>query len=168
MKADPIAGPGLNPSDCVVPVVGSIAAAVALVAFFLKARVKVPAVQEEADIDLAVQTSSDPLHHQRVLAKARQANHISSAVSYSRAGEVIKAMLELNKALMANAICRTPVVINHTPEEMTNLYRLHILNTEQPPNYAMLLQMQEMLGLDPKTAEAIEKEVLQGAGAFTI
>lgn len=118
-----------------------------LVSFLLRVRVKKPAVFEELDVDVAVKSSSDPLHHQRVLAKARQAAHIRNAIAYQKTGELIKAMLELNKALASNSICRTPAVVTHTKDELVNLYCLHLAHTEQPPHFATLLQLQEMLGI---------------------
>jgi hypothetical protein len=127
-----------------------------------------PAVREQPDVDAAVVASDDPKHHQRVLAKARQATHISSAVSYNRAGEFTKAMLELNKALAENSVCRAPAVLTYSKAEMENLYRLHIRNTEHPPNFATLLQLQEMLGLSQVEADRIETELLNSPGAFAI
>lgn len=130
---------------------------------------KKPAVKEMPDVDLkTTHPASDKEHHERVLAKARQAAHISAAVGYKKSGEVVKAMLELSKALEDNSICRTPAVVAHTKDELQDLYRLHLANTEQPPNFATLLQLQEMLAISISEAELIEKEFLHSPGAFAI
>jgi putative N-acetylmannosamine-6-phosphate epimerase len=74
-----------------LPTLASFGAAILLVVLLLTKRERKAAVKEEPDIDLVVSTSAaaaDPLHHQRVIAKTRQAAHISSAVAYNRAGEV--------------------------------------------------------------------------------
>jgi len=110
----------------------------------------------------------DPRHHQRVLAKTRQAANIQNAATYQKAGEITKAMLELSKALNNNSVCRTPAMVMLSPEDLAGLYRLHITNTEHPPNFATLLQLQEMLGLSQEEAERVEIEVLQTPGAFAI
>lgn len=77
-------------------------------------------------------------------------------------------MLELNKALAANSICRTTAVVVHSKEELTGLYRLHLLNTPQPPEFSTLLQLQEMLGINAAEAESLENEVLRSPGSFAI
>jgi hypothetical protein len=52
--------------------------------------------------------------------------------------------------------------------QLVGLYKLHIENTEVPPNFAVLLQLRQMLGLDADTAEQIEDTVLQQSQAFSI
>lgn len=80
-----------------------------------------------------------------------------------------RAMVELHLALEENSICRCPLLQGHqTPEELTGLYQLHIQNTEVPPNYAMLLQLRELLGLGHDEAEELEKQVLKEAQTFSI
>jgi len=44
---------------------------------------------------------------------------------------------------------------------------MHILNAELPPDYATLLQLQEMLGISPQSAVKIEKDIFH-TDAFTI
>jgi len=119
-------------------------------------------------VDLVVKTSDDPHHHQRVLAKTRQAAHIANAAAYQKSGEITKALLELNKALVANSVCRTRALVTLTREELHKLYCLHLQHTEQPPNFATLLQLQEMLGLSQEDAAKLEMEVLNSPGAFAI
>jgi hypothetical protein len=52
--------------------------------------------------------------------------------------------------------------------QLVGLYKLHIENTEVPPNFAVLLQLRQMLGLDADTAEQIEADVLRQSQAFSI
>lgn len=52
--------------------------------------------------------------------------------------------------------------------QLVGLYKLHIENTEVPPNFAVLLQLRQMLGLDADTAEQIEDTVLHQSQAFSI
>lgn len=80
-----------------------------------------------------------------------------------------RAMVEMHLALEENAICRCPLLQGHqTRDELTGLYQLHIQNTEVPPNYAMLLQLRQLLGLGRDEAEDLEKQVLKEAEAFSI
>jgi hypothetical protein len=41
-------------------------------------------------------------------------------------------------------------------------------SAQVPPNFAVLLQMREMLGIKTETAEAIEVDVMQAEAAFSI
>lgn len=78
-------------------------------------------------------------------------------------------MVELHLALEENSICRSPLLQGHqTHSELTALYQLHIQNTEVPPNFAVLLQLRELLGLGADEAEDLEKQVLKEAEAFSI
>ena len=61
----------------------------------------------------------------------------------------------------------------HTPQHNQNkqlyaLYRLHIKNSEVPPNYGVLLQLRALLGLGAGEADALEDEVLSAPTAFSI
>lgn len=166
----PISGRSLSPDQCVGPTALFVGGAAVLAAFLLNIKTSKPAVREEEDADARTSRSEvyDPRHHQRVLAKARQSTHITSASSYQKSGEFTKAMLELNKALVENSVCRAPALLSHTKDEMADLYRLHIRYTEQPPSFATLLQLQEMLGLTQEEAEHIELELMKSPGAFAI
>jgi hypothetical protein len=78
-------------------------------------------------------------------------------------------MVELHLALEENSVCRSPLLQGHqTHDELTGLYQLHIQNTEVPPNFAVLLQLRELLGLGADEAEELEKQVLKEAEAFSI
>jgi hypothetical protein len=54
------------------------------------------------------------------------------------------AMVELHRALDENAICRSPLLDGHqTRSELRDLYKLHLLNTEFPHSFAVLLQVRD-------------------------
>lgn len=162
----PISGLALSPSQCWVPTTLFIVGAALVATFLLKASETKAAIREEPDEGPLV--PADARQHQRVLAKARQASHINSAAAYNKSGEFTKAMLELAKALAENSVCRAPATLPHNKEVMADLYRLHIRYTEQPPSFATLLQLQEMLGLTQEEAERIELELMHCPGAFAI
>jgi hypothetical protein len=78
-------------------------------------------------------------------------------------------MVELGRALTEHQVCRSPLLDGlHPNEELSDLYRLHLKNTEVPPNFAVLLQLRDMLGLVPAEADALEQEVMAGGEAFSI
>jgi hypothetical protein len=52
--------------------------------------------------------------------------------------------------------------------QLIQLYKLHIQNTEVPPQFAILLQLRAMLNLSPTEADQIEEEVLRQSQAFSI
>lgn len=113
--------------------------------------------------------STDPVAYQKALARTRQAQDVQRAVGFMNAGEPARAMVELHKALDENAVCRSPLLDGHqTRDELEGLYQLHIENTEVPPNFAVLLQLRQMLGLDTDTAEQIEADVMRQSQAFSI
>lgn len=171
IAVDPLAQPPPQAQcNSWVPTAASLAISVIVASYLLKSRVKRAAVREQApERDLVVRPGSDdPHHHQRVLAKTRQVAHIVNAVAFQKAGEITKALLELNKALVANSVCRTPALVSLSKENLHRLYCLHLTHTEQPPNYATLLQLQEMLGLSQQEAEKLEVEVLSSPASFAI
>ena len=51
--------------------------------------------------------------------------------------------------------------------QLRELYRLYLQNAEVPYQYAVLLQLREMLAIDSRTANALEQE-LQTASEFSI
>lgn len=71
---------------------------------------------------------------------------------------------------MPRHCCPAPHACTPPPPnaQLTGLYKQHIQNTEVPPNFAVLLQLRELLGLGTDEAEALEKEVLKEAAAFSI
>jgi hypothetical protein len=78
-------------------------------------------------------------------------------------------MVELGRALTENQTCRSPLLDGlHPNEELCDLYRLHLKNTEVPPNFAVLLQLRDMLGLSAAQADALEQEVMAAGEAFSI
>lgn len=112
----------------------------------------------------------DPRAYQRALAKTRQAAHITAAIAFDKAGEPARALMELQRALQENSICRSPLLSgHHSVSDLADLYKLHIKSSEeQPPAFATLLQLQELLGIAQDEAEKMELEVLQAPGAFNI
>ncbi|GLC53943.1 hypothetical protein PLESTB_000890300 [Pleodorina starrii] len=139
-------------------------------AVILKNRKRKPAVTETDEV-LPVPPSpqQDPRSYQRALARTRQAAHITKAIAFLKTGEPARAYMELGRALAENSICRSPLLDgHHTKAELVDLYKLHLQNAEVPPNFATLLQLQEMLGLGQEEAEKIELEVMHTPGAFSI
>jgi hypothetical protein len=48
------------------------------------------------------------------------------------------------------------------------LYRMHLQNSEVPAKFSTLLQLRELLDIDGPEAEAMEVEVMQSGGYFSI
>ena len=49
-----------------------------------------------------------------------------------------------------------------------SLYQLSIRSGEVPPNWATLLQLQELLGISQDEAERLELEVVESNASFSI
>ncbi|KAL6782589.1 hypothetical protein ACKKBG_A07385 [Auxenochlorella protothecoides x Auxenochlorella symbiontica] len=103
------------------------------------------------------------------LAQTRQTAHIEKASAFQSDGEPARALAELRRALHENRCCRRPV---SSPScgapELEALYRLHLLHTEDPSDYATLLQLRNMLGISTQIAARIEGEVAQLGAAYSI
>lgn len=111
----------------------------------------------------------DPEAYQRALARSRQSSCIQKSVAFMKSGSAARAMVELGKALQENGIARSQYVCSHTTAaDLAGLYRLHLQNTEIPPNFAVLLQLREMLGIPKSEADNIESEILRTPSAFSI
>ena len=54
------------------------------------------------------------------------------------------------------------------PVQLHDLYQLHMQNTNLPAEFSTLLQLREMLEIDPRVAEALETDLLQSGSAFSI
>eukprot|EP00201_Polytomella_parva_P000323 CAMPEP_0175087052 /NCGR_PEP_ID=MMETSP0052_2-20121109/29610_1 /TAXON_ID=51329 ORGANISM="Polytomella parva, Strain SAG 63-3" /NCGR_SAMPLE_ID=MMETSP0052_2 /ASSEMBLY_ACC=CAM_ASM_000194 /LENGTH=136 /DNA_ID=CAMNT_0016359343 /DNA_START=344 /DNA_END=754 /DNA_ORIENTATION=- len=118
---------------------------------------------------ILLNAKTNPRGYQRALARTRQAAYVNKAVSFLKSGDPARAHMELTRALVENSTCRSPLLDGiHTREEITALYRLHLESSEVPPNFAVLLQLQELLGLPQEDAEKIESEVMQSPGSFSI
>ncbi|KAI8467589.1 MAG: hypothetical protein J3K34DRAFT_523577 [Monoraphidium minutum] len=112
---------------------------------------------------------ADPRAYQMALARTRQALDVQKAVAYMKAGEPSRAMVELHRALEENAVCRSPLLDGHqTRADLRDLYRLHLLNTAAPYNFATLLQLRELLGVGVDEAETLERDVVEAGAAFSI
>lgn len=159
----PCAGP-----TCRVPVMliafGAIAGA-----YWFKRQAQEPSTRLPEQLPELPNLETDPQGYQRALARTRQAQDVARAVSYMHAGEPARAMVELHRALEENGVCRSPLLDgHHSKQELVGLYQLHIQHTEVPPNFAVLLQLRELLGLGTAEAEQIEADVLHQAEAFSI
>ncbi|EFJ47719.1 hypothetical protein VOLCADRAFT_91767 [Volvox carteri f. nagariensis] len=155
---------------CWIPPLIVFGVATLFSAVILKNRQRKSAVTETDQV-LPVPPSpqQDPRSYQRALARTRQAAAVSKALAFLKTGEPARAYMELGRALSENSICRSPLLDgHHTKAELVELYKLHLQNAEVPPNFATLLQLQEMLGLNQDEAEKIELEVMQAPGSFSI
>ncbi|PNH07443.1 hypothetical protein TSOC_006114 [Tetrabaena socialis] len=139
-------------------------------AVILKNRRRKPAVNETDELlPIPPSPNQDPRSYQRALARTRQAAAVTKALAFLKTGEPARAYMELGRSLSENSICRSPLLDgHHGKEELVELYKLHLHNAEVPPNFATLLQLQEMLGLNQEEAEKIELDVMQTPGAFSI
>lgn len=52
--------------------------------------------------------------------------------------------------------------------QVMELYRMHLQNSEVPAKFSTLLQLRELLDIDGPEAEAMEVEVMQSGGYFSI
>lgn len=103
------------------------------------------------------------------LARTRQAVSIQKALQYQRLANPARAKVELQRALSENAVCRAPLLAaRYSKQQMQGLYKLYLETTELPPNYAHLLQLQDMLDLDKRDAEELEADIMENAAAFSI
>ncbi|KAG2491807.1 hypothetical protein HYH03_009967 [Edaphochlamys debaryana] len=139
-------------------------------AVILKNRKRKAAVTETDEVlTIPPSPEQDPRAYQRALARTRQGAAVTKALAFLKTGEPARAYTELGRALAENSICRSPLLGgHHSKTELVELYKLHLQNAEVPPNFATLLQLQEMLGLQQDEAEKIELEVMQTPGAFSI
>ncbi len=64
--------------------------------------------------------------------------------------------------------CALTVVSGAAGAQLHELYQLHMRNTNLPAEFSTLLQLREMLDIDNGVAEALEQEVLQAGGSFSI
>lgn len=105
--------------------------------------------------------AEDPMTYKMALARTRQAIFVQKAIGFMNIGSPARAMVELDRALKANAICRSPLLNTyHSKDEIDSLYRLHIRNSDQPPKFPTLLQLREMLDIDADAAEKMEMDIL--------
>lgn len=103
------------------------------------------------------------------VARTRQAVCVQKAIGFMDASSPVKAIVELKHALEENGIARGPLLVSkYDKNDRLRLYRLHLQNTEVPPNFAILLQLREMLAISEADAEQLEVEVFESGGAFSI
>jgi len=103
------------------------------------------------------------------VARTRQAVSVQKAIGFMDASSPAKAIVELKHALEENGIARGPLLTNkYDKNDRLRLYQLHLQNTEVPPNFAILLQLREMLAISEMDAEQLETEVFDSGSAFSI
>ncbi|DBA99326.1 TPA: hypothetical protein ACH3X3_011930 [Trebouxia sp. C0006] len=103
------------------------------------------------------------------VARTRQAVSVQKAIGFIDASSPAKAIVELKHALEENGIARGPLLTNkYDKNDRLRLYQLHLQNTEVPPNFAILLQLREMLAISEMDAEQLETEVFDSGSAFSI
>ncbi len=56
----------------------------------------------------------------------------------------------------------------HICLQLQELYRLHVANSEMPPQFSTLLQLRELLAISDKEAERLEAEVMESGAQFSI
>lgn len=104
----------------------------------------------------------DPRAYTMALARTRQAIYVQRSIGFMNTGNPARALVEVERALKENAICRSPLLsLRYSDEEIGKLFRLHLQNSDFPPEYATLLQLREMLNIDPDDADRIEMEVME-------
>lgn len=103
-----------------------------------------------------------------VLASVRQVVTFQRALQSMWEGDTVRAMVELHRVLEENAICRTPLnLTNYTQEDLEDMYRLHLQNSELPLQYATLLHLKQVLSLSDEKARELEDE-LKSTASFSI
>lgn len=144
---------------CWIPPLIVIGLATLFSAVILKNRKRKPAVTETDELQpIPPSPQQDPRSYQRALARTRQAAAVTKAIAFLKTGEPARAYMELGKALAENSICRSPLLDGAiTKAELVELYKLHLQNAEVPPNFAVLLQLQEMLGIGQEEVRCIGK-----------
>ncbi|CAD7695389.1 unnamed protein product [Ostreobium quekettii] len=119
-------------------------------------------ITTKADVARQLTEAENSKAYEMALARARQAIFVEKAVGFMNIGSPARAMVELDRALKANAICRSPLLNSrYSKYEFENLYRLYIRNTDVPPDFAHLLQLREMLDIEDSDAEEIETLVME-------
>lgn len=107
--------------------------------------------------------------YQAALARTRQAVSVQKALQYKSQGSPARAMVELRRALQENSTVREPLLnARQEQEQLYDLYKMHLQNTEVPAEFSTLLQLREMLAIDTRAAENLEEEALQSGAAMSI
>eukprot|EP00210_Caulerpa_lentillifera_P004163 g3969.t1 len=128
-----------------------MAAALGLYSFFKEKLFNSDANSVEED-DAKIYTSA--------LARTRQAIYAQRAVGFMNTNAPARVVVELERALKENSICRCELVhAQHSQDELQGLYRMYVLNAEVPHDYGVLLQLRELLGISEKAAAEIENNI---------
>eukprot|EP00210_Caulerpa_lentillifera_P004071 g3884.t1 len=139
---------------------GVIMAAVLGVYFFLKEKLFNSDTNSVEEDDEKIYASA--------LARTRQAIYAHRAVGFMNTNSPARVVVELERALKENSICRSELVhAQHSQDELQGLYRMYLLNADVPPDYGVLLQLRELLGISTKAAAGIEDNIYK-MDAFSI
>lgn len=145
--------------------------ALGLVAFLaIKQATKTrPAAKPTASPQMSQGHHQDSKDYKIAVARTRQAVSVQKAIGFMDASSPAKAIVELKHALEENGVARGPLLSTNTDKhDRLRLYRLHLQNTEMPPNFATLLQLREMLAIPEEDAEQLETDVFETGSAFSI
>lgn len=114
-------------------------------------------------------SGADLRDYKVALARTRQAVHTHNAIVFMNAGNPARALVELKRALYENQLVREPLLTAQLErQDLMGLYRLHLLNSEVPPDFATLLQLRELFALSDDEAERLEKELMGSGSLFSI
>lgn len=134
-------------------------------------------IQQRKQDSVVVEAQNEFMHSnaleseefQTVLASVRQVVTFQRVVQSMRAGDTSRAMIDLYRVLEQNALCRTPLnTANFTQEELEDVYRLHLHNSELPLQYSTLLHLRQLLHIKDQRAEELEAELKSSAYEFSI
>ncbi|KAL3153812.1 hypothetical protein ABBQ32_013393 [Trebouxia sp. C0010 RCD-2024] len=145
--------------------------ALGLVAFLAirQATKKRPAARPAESPQMSQGHHQDSKDFKIAVARTRQAVSVQKAIGFMDASSPAKAIVELKHALEENGVARGPLLSTNTDKnDRLRLYRLHLQNTEMPPNFATLLQLREMLAIPEEDAEQLETDIFESGSAFSI
>ncbi|KAK9821709.1 hypothetical protein WJX81_000480 [Elliptochloris bilobata] len=167
VEATPVAPPQGPQSGAVLFVFALLAVGLSLAYRSWRAGKEAPDFHEP--VDTFQQNPQESQEYKVALARTRQAVSVQKAIQLKNEGSQARAMVELERALQENSICREPMFSGlHDAREIRELYQMHVRSTTVPPNYAVLLQLRDMLELPARDAEALEAEVLGSGASFSI
>eukprot|EP00899_Mesostigma_viride_P012008 jgi/Mesvir1/20808/Mv07910-RA.1 len=103
------------------------------------------------------------------LARIRQSTCLDRAFQNMRSRNDIRCLVDLERALEQNSICREPILPGvYSSEEVEEIYRLYLRSTGGPPDFGKLLQLRDMLQLSQVRARALEESVQTDDSSFSI
>eukprot|EP00898_Chlorokybus_atmophyticus_P006114 jgi/Chlat1/6503/Chrsp45S05985 len=99
--------------------------------------------------------------YEQALARIRQSTMMDRALAFLRARNDARCVVELDRALEQNSICRTPVMSSiYDQQDLYELYRIKLRTSQDgfPSDFGVLLQLRKMLVISDEDAEVIEEE----------